>query len=102
MRKTQNLWMFISIEIFLAGASEVGYWKAQGLPTGGQAVRKGFGRSPKQARINALYNTIRKGNTDTSTILYDHVFLKNGKVVFRAKDGDKLINNNGLPLVPLS
>jgi hypothetical protein len=95
MRKSKNVWLFISLEIFLAGASEVGYWKAQNLPCSGRELRKGFGRSPKQAYANARKNAVREGNTETSSILYDHVYFKNGRVVIRSQYSDNLIKNDG-------
>jgi hypothetical protein len=95
MRNTKNIWMFRTLEVFLAGASEVGYWKAQGLPTGGERHAIGFGRSPKQAYQNSLNNVTYKGNCDTSTILSDAVYFKNGKEVKRSKYSDNLINSDG-------
>lgn len=95
MRHTKNIWQFVTVEVFLAGASEVGYWKAQGLPTGGERVARGFGRSPKQAYRNSLNNVKYIGNCDTSTILSDYVYLLNGKEVFRSKYTDRLINSDG-------
>lgn len=87
--------MFVTVEIFLAGASEVGYWKSQGLPTGGQRIAIGFGRSPKQAYQDSYKNVVYKGNTDTSTILSDYVYFKNGKEIKRSKYSDNLIKSDG-------
>lgn len=87
--------MYVTVEVFLAGASEVGYWKAQGLPTGGERIARGFGRSPKQAYQNSLENVKYHGNCDTSTILSDYVFFRNGKEVLRSKHSDRLINSDG-------
>jgi hypothetical protein len=95
MRKSKNIWMYISLEVYLAGASEAGYWKSQGLPCGGERYSKGFGRSPKQAYRNALDSVKYVGNCDTSTILSDYVFFLNGKEQFRSKYSDKLIQSNG-------
>ena len=94
-RKTRNNWTFITVEIFLAGASEVGYLNAMKIPTYGNYVRKGHGRSPKQAYKNSFDNIVTKGNVDTSTILSDTVYLKNGKVVIRSEYSDYLIADNG-------
>jgi len=87
--------MFVSVEIFAAGASEVGYWKAQGLPTSGEGHAVGFGRSPKQAWKASYKNVKYKGNVDTSTILSDFAYFLNGKEVIRSKYSDKLIKANG-------
>lgn len=91
----RNLWMYVSIEIYLAGASEAGYWEAKGLPTGGKCIKKGFGKSPKQAYKDSLNNINYKGNCETSTILSDYVFFLNGKEKYRAKHSDRLIKSNG-------
>lgn len=87
--------MYVSAEIFLAGASETEYWKSQGLPTGGNRVSIGFGRSPKQAYKNSYENVKYTGNCDTSTILSDYVYFKNGREVIRAKYSDNLIKPDG-------
>lgn len=95
MRKSRNVWMFITVEIFLAGASETGYWAAQGLPSGGERYAVGFGRSPKQAYKQSFNNVTYKGNVDTSTILSDYVYFLNGKEMFRSKHSDNLIKSDG-------
>ena len=95
MRKSKNVWMYVSAEIFLAGASETGYWQSQGLPTGGNRVSIGFGRSPKQAYKNSYDNVKYTGNCDTSTILSDYVFFLNGKEKIRSKHTDNLILSDG-------
>lgn len=91
MRNTKNLWMFCTVEIFLAGASETGYWKSLGMPTSGNRKAIGFGRSPKQAYRNSLDNVKYTGNCNTSTILSDYVYFLNGKEMSRAKHSDHLI-----------
>lgn len=91
----RNLWMYRSVEIFLAGASDAGYYKAMGLPTGGKSDRIGWGRSPKQAYMNSFKNVKNVGNVDVSTILYDHAYFLNGKEVIRAKYSDKIIKSDG-------
>lgn len=93
--KTRNIWTYISLEVFLAGASEVGYWKSLNMPTGGERYAIGFGRSPKQAYKNSYQNIRYTGNVDTSTILSDYVYLLNGKEVSRSKYSDRLINSDG-------
>lgn len=91
----RNLWMYRSIEILVAGASEEGYWKSKGLPTSGRIERLGWGKSPKQAYRNALKNTTYVGNVDTTPVLGDSVYFLDGKEAIRTKYSDRLISSNG-------
>lgn len=93
MRNTKNLWKYVSIEIFLAGAYESEYLKGKDIETYGRETKIGFGRSPKQAKENAKITYI--GNCDLTPILGDNVYFLNGKEKIRTIYSDNLINANG-------
>jgi hypothetical protein len=84
-------WMYKSVVIFVAGASETNYWKSKGLPTSGKMTSIGWGNSPKQAYRDSLKNRTYVGNVDTSEVLSDYVYFHNGRVSIRSKYSDNLI-----------
>lgn len=97
MRKSKNLYKYVAVEIYLAGASEQDCLNNIGAETAGHEVSIGFGRSPKQAKANAISKYI--GNCDLTPILGDYGVFLNGKSITKEDRYNHLISNTGEVLV---